>query len=219
MATERHTAVSLSCRSTSGARDCLECSGADSGLASLLGPTGFHYAGPGATRATAHRSVILLLSPQKTNVDVRRDLDHCVTVAIDRHPCGDTPQHPHDHRDHQDWQWCPRSQVDAGLTLGWSALVALVVVGAPPGTICLAPPLKPPRHRSHVLFVSLVRHTHAETGNSETGGANRDELLKEKAIFGQSLAIFGQQHYLTLVATTNSADVFSLFSSPSHGLV
>ena len=82
MATERHTAVSLSCRSTSGARDCLECSGADSGLASLLGPTGFHYAGPGATRATAHRSVILLLSPQKTNVDVRRDLDHSVTVAI-----------------------------------------------------------------------------------------------------------------------------------------
>ena len=60
----------------------MECSGADSGLASLLGPTGFHYAGPGATRATAHRSVILLLSPQKTNVDVRRDLDHCVTVAI-----------------------------------------------------------------------------------------------------------------------------------------
>ena len=159
MATERHTAVSLSCRSTSGARDCLECSGADSGLASLLGPTGFHYAGPGATRATAHRSVILLLSPQKTNVDVRRDLDHCVTVAIDRHPCGDTPQHPHDHRDHQHWQWCPRSQVDAGLTLGWSALVALVVVGAPPGTICLAPPLKPPRHRSHVLFVSLVTQT------------------------------------------------------------
>ena len=103
--------------------------------------------------------------------------------------------------------------MDAGLTLGWSALVALVVVGAPPGTICLGPPLKPPRHRSHVLFVSLVRHTHAETGNSETGGANRDELLKEKAIFGQSLAIFGQQHYLTLVATTNSADVFSLFSN------
>ena len=60
----------------------MECSGADSGLASLLGPTGFHYAGPGATRATAHRSVILLLSPQKTNVDVRRDLDHSVTVAI-----------------------------------------------------------------------------------------------------------------------------------------
>ena len=59
----------------------MECSGADSGLASLLGPTGFHYAGPGATRATAHRSVILLLSPQKTNVDVR-DLDHSVTVAI-----------------------------------------------------------------------------------------------------------------------------------------
>ena len=56
--------------------------GADSGLASLLGPTGFHYAGPGATRATAHRSVILLLSPQKTNVDVRRDLDHSVPVAI-----------------------------------------------------------------------------------------------------------------------------------------
>ena len=180
----------------------MECSGADSGLASLLGPTGFHYAGPGATRATAHRSVILLLSPQKTNVDVRRDLDHSVTVAIDRHPCGDTPQHPHDHRDHQDWQWCPRSQVDAGLTLGWSALVALVVVGAPPGTICLGPPLKPPRHRSHVLFVSLVRQTHAETGNSETGGANRDELLKEKAIFGQSLAIFGQQHYLTLPQPT-----------------
>ena len=102
--------------------------------------------------------------------------------------------------------------MDAGLTLGWSALVALVVVGAPPGTICLAPPLKPPRHRSHVLFVSLVTQTHAETGNSETGGANRDELLKEKAIFGQ-------QHYLTLVATTNTAaDVFSLFSS-SHGLV
>ena len=49
-------------------------------------------------------------------------------------------------------------------------------------------------------------HTHAETGNSETGSANRDELLKEKAIFGQ-------QHYLTLVATTNSADVFSLFSN------
>ena len=48
----------------------------------------------------------------------------------------------------------------------------------------------------------LAGHTHAETGNSETGGANRDELLKEKAIFGQ-------QHYLTLVATTNSADVFS----------
>ena len=59
----------------------------------------------------------------------------------------------------------------------------------------------------------LAGHTHAETGNSETGGANRDELLKEKAIFWQSLAIFGQQHYLTLVATTNSADVFSLFSN------
>ena len=65
----------------------------------------------------------------------------------------------------------------------------------------------------------LAGHADAETGNSETGGANRDELLKEKAIFGQSLAIFGQQHYLTLVATTNTAaDVFSLFSS-SHGLV
>ena len=65
----------------------------------------------------------------------------------------------------------------------------------------------------------LAGHTHAETGNSETGSANRDELLKEKAIFGQSLAIFGQQHYLTLPqplsypATTNSADVFSLFSN------
>ena len=57
-----------------------------------------------------------------------------------------------------------------------------------------------------MLFVSLVTLTHAGTGNSETGGANRDELLKEKAIFGQ-------QHYLTLVATTNSADVFSLFSN------
>ena len=32
----------------------------------------------------------------------------------------------------------------------------------------------------------LAGHAHAETGNSETGGANRDELLKE-AIFGQSL--------------------------------
>ena len=43
--------------------------GADSGLARLLGPTG-HYAGPGATGvATIHRSVILLLSPQKTNAD------------------------------------------------------------------------------------------------------------------------------------------------------
>ena len=71
--------------STSGASDCLECtqaSGADSGLVRLLGPTG-HYAGPGATGvATFHRSVILLLSPQKTNVDVRRDLDHSVPVAI-----------------------------------------------------------------------------------------------------------------------------------------
>ena len=57
--------------STSGARDCSECTlcGADSGLARLLGPTG-HYAGPGATGvATIHRSVILLLSPQKTNAD------------------------------------------------------------------------------------------------------------------------------------------------------
>ena len=53
----------------------------------------------------------------------------------------------------------------------------------------------------------LAGHAHAETGNSETGGANRDELLKE--------AIFGQQHYPTLPRTTNSADVFSLFSNHS----
>ena len=173
MATERHTAVSLSCRSTSGARDCLECSGADSGLASLLGPTGFHYAGPGATRATAHRSVILLLSPQKTNVDVRRDLDHCVTVAIDRHPCGDTPQHPHDHRDHQDWQWCPRSQVDAGLTLGWSALVALVVVGAPPGSIYALDRHSSRRDTGHTCFLSRWSHTRRD-------GQQRDRRRQQR---------------------------------------
>ena len=42
----------------------------------------------------------------------------------------------------------------------------------------------------------LAGHAHAETGNSETGGANRDELLKE--------AIFGQQHYPTLPQPTQS---------------
>ena len=55
----------------------------------------------------------------------------------------------------------------------------------------------------------LAGHAHAETGNSETGGANRDELLKE-AIFGNLWATA-----LSYPATTNSADVFSLFSNHS----
>ena len=58
----------------------------------------------------------------------------------------------------------------------------------------------------------LAGHTHAGTGNSETGGANRDELLKEKAIFGQATLYYPCGH------NQLSRCVFTVFQL-SHGLV
>ena len=135
--------------------ECTQASGgADSGLARLLGPTG-HYAGPGATGvATIHRSVILLLSPQKTNdADARPELGLPTQPIVTLTPSQDTPQPPHDdHKDHHHWHWSPRSQLDAGLTLGWVALV----VGGVGGCATYPANATQPATATHMLFVSLV---------------------------------------------------------------
>ena len=98
------------------------------------------------------------------------------------HPRQDTLQPPHDHKDHHHWHWSPRSQLDAGLTLGWVALVVGGVGGCATSSYAERHSTRRDTPVTHAFCLSGHAHT-AAVGNTQT--RDRTQRRREKqAILG-----------------------------------